>query len=226
MPELRSGARQPRSPPLVPAVAAPPATACAEPVPARRSTPRRRIGGGATEGAAPVRNRVRTRAAVAKEAAVVTTRVGNRGKGASSGRAAKQTRNNAKPTSAPKPAPVPKARPTGRGKQVSCRSHSSEPQALQDHCTPEDNVEADLDLEEARQEEGAEIREMEEESAGRSAEKLPGAEEDGSAAPLPERVFLYDALFHYYLLGSLLWLLCTLQWIGVRVVVSIAVYQI
>jgi hypothetical protein len=29
---------------------------------------------------------------------------------------------------------------------------------------------------------------MEEESAGRSGEKIPGAEDDGSTAPLPERV--------------------------------------
>ncbi|CAK9237452.1 unnamed protein product [Sphagnum troendelagicum] len=34
----------------------------------------------------------------------------------------------------------------------------------------------------------AEVRNMEEESAGRSAEKIPGAEDDGSTAPLPERV--------------------------------------
>ncbi|CAM6037073.1 unnamed protein product [Sphagnum compactum] len=34
----------------------------------------------------------------------------------------------------------------------------------------------------------AEVRNMEEESAGRSGEKIPGAEDDGSTAPLPERV--------------------------------------
>jgi hypothetical protein len=81
-----------------------------------------------------------------------------------------------------------KAKVAGRGKQVSSRSQSPEPEPLQDHCASEDNAAADLDLEDEKQEEGAEIREMEEESAGRTAEKVAGAEEEGSAAPLPERV--------------------------------------
>lgn len=205
MPELRSGARQPRSPPLVPAVvAAPPETKTTT----RRTTPRRRGGGvvAAAEevvavAAAPVGNRVRTRAAVAKEAAVVTTpRVAGRG-GKGTGRAGKQARN-AKPIVQPTTkvavaaavAPAPKAKAAVRGKQVPSRSRSSEPEEeepLQDPCTSEDNVEEDLDLGEEKQEEAAaeEIREMEEESAGRSAEKLPGVgDDDGSAAPLPERV--------------------------------------
>jgi hypothetical protein len=135
-----------------------------------------------------VRNRIRTRAAVAKEeAAVVTPRVaGGRGKGA-----AKQTRNTKAAVAAhPKAAApgAPKAKVTGRGKQVSSRSQSAEPEPVQDYCAPEDNAAADLDLEDEKQEEGAEIREMEEESAGRTAEKVAGAEEEGSAAPLPERV--------------------------------------
>uniref|UniRef100_A0A7I4B3M6 non-specific serine/threonine protein kinase n=1 Tax=Physcomitrium patens TaxID=3218 RepID=A0A7I4B3M6_PHYPA len=195
MPELRSGARQPRSPPLVPAVAPP--AACPESVPSRRATPRRRVGvvggggGAAEEAAVPVGNRVRTRAAVAKEAAVVTTRVAGRGKGAGAGtgRLTKQTRNT-KSTALPKVAAAPKAKAGGRGKQVPSRSRSPEQEPLQDPCTSEDNVEAYLDLGEGKQEEAAEeIREMEEESAGRSAEKVAGAgDDDGSAAPLPERV--------------------------------------
>lgn len=218
MPELRSGARQPRSPPLVPAVAAPPA-ACADTkkpttVPAtRRATPRRRVtaAAGASAGAAaeevaaaaaaPVGNRgVRTRAAVAKEAAVVTTRVAGRGKGAGAGTGRKATRN-AKPivqqqqpkaaTLAATAVPKAKAAAVVRGNQGPSRSHSSDPEPLQDPCTSEDNVEEDLDLgeDQAQEEGGEEIREMEEESAGRSAEKLPGVgDDDGSAAPLPERV--------------------------------------
>ncbi|XP_024385566.1 casein kinase 1-like protein HD16 [Physcomitrium patens] len=204
MPELRSGARQPRSPPLVPAVAPP--AACPESLPERRTTPRRRVGvaGGGTggvpvgvggtaaeEAAAQLGHRVRTRAAVAKEAAVVTTRVAGRGKGAGAGtgRVAKQPRNT-KPAALPKGATPPKGKVAGRGKQVPSRSQSPEQEPLQDPCTSEDNVEADLDLGEEKQEEAAEeIREMEEESAGRSAEKVAGAgDDDGSAAPLPERV--------------------------------------
>lgn len=212
MPELRSGARQPRSPPLVPAVAGP--AACVETKPTtRRTTPRRRVTAAVTgvpvpEEVAPVPaggNRVRTRAAVAKEAAVVTTRVAGRGKGASArGKAA--TRNTkpivqqqqpktgataaaavvvAAPVAAPKAAGAVKG---VRGKQVPSRSHSSEPEPLQDPCTS-DNDQEDLDLGEEKQPLEEEIREMEEESAGRSAEKLPGVgDDDGSAAPLPERV--------------------------------------
>ena len=207
MPELRSGARQPRSPPLVPAVAA-----ARDTVPARRVTPRRRVGGaagggvggtaaaaeeagagvGAGAGASP--SRVRTRAAVAKEAAVVTTRVAGRGKGggAGSGRGAKAGRN-AKSLAQAKgggSAGAAKARPVGRGKQVTSRSQSPEQEPLDDPCTSEDNIEADSDLGEGKQEAGVEeIREMEEESAGRSAEKVAGAgDDDGSAAPLPDRV--------------------------------------
>lgn len=219
MPELRSGARQPRSPPLVPAVAAPPAAACADTKPTtvpatRRATPRRRVtaAAGASAGAAaeevaaaaaaPVGNRgVRTRAAVAKEAAVVTTRVAGRGKGSGAGTGRKATRN-AKPivhqhqqpkaaALAAAAAPKAKAAAVVRGNQGPSRSHSSDPEPLQDPCTSEDNVEEDLDLgeDQAQEEGGEEIREMEEESAGRSAEKLPGVgDDDGSAAPLPERV--------------------------------------
>lgn len=213
MPELRSGARQPRSPPLVPAVAGP--AACVETKPTtRRTTPRRRVTAAVTGvpvpdevAPAPARgNRVRTRAAVAKEAAVVTTRVAGRGKGASArGKAA--TRNT-KPivqqqqqpktgataaaavvVAAPVVAPKAGAAKGVRGKQVPSRSHSSDPEPLQDPCTSEDNVEEDLDLGEEKQPLEEEIREMEEESAGRSAEKLPGVgDDDGSAAPLPERV--------------------------------------
>ena len=200
MPELRSGARQPRSPPLVPAVAA-----ARDSVPARRATPRRRVGGAAGGGAAaateeagggggvgagavPAGNRVRTRAAVAKETAVVTTRVTGRwkGGGVGSGRGAKAGRNAKSPVQA-------KARLAGRGKQVSSRSQSP----LHDPCTSEDNVEADLDLGEGGQEAGGEeIREMEEESAGRSAEKVAGAgDDDGSTAPLPDRVIVAAHLF-------------------------------
>jgi hypothetical protein len=42
---------------------------------------------------------------------------------------------------------------------------------------------------------------MEEESAGRSGEKIPGAEDDGSTAPLPERVIflLWMLLLHIFL---------------------------
>ncbi|KAG0558284.1 hypothetical protein M758_10G015400 [Ceratodon purpureus] len=183
MPELRSGARQPRSP--LPAVGV-----CAEAGPGRRTTPRRRAGAGTEEGVevvAPEGNRVRTRAAVAKEAAVVTPRVAGRGKGAGAGRAAgKQTRGG-KPSAVQAKAAGAKAKgAAARGKQVPSRSHSP----AEDHCTSEDNVEEDLDLGEEKQEEGGEeIREMEEESAGRSAEKVAGAgDDDGSAAPLPERV--------------------------------------
>jgi hypothetical protein len=134
------------------------------------------------------RNRVRTRAAVAKEAAVVN-RVGGRAKGTGSGRPTKQNRNNKAPPPQPRAGPGPRQRGPGRGKQVSPRSRFPEPQPLQDPSPfPEENVEADIDLEDDRQTEAAEVRAMEEESAGRSAEKVPGAEDDGSAAPLPERV--------------------------------------
>jgi hypothetical protein len=53
---------------------------------------------------------------------------------------------------------------------------------------PEGRVEVGTDLPKDRPAEVAEVRNMEEESAGRSAEKIPGAEDDGSTAPLPERV--------------------------------------
>ncbi|CAK9199349.1 unnamed protein product [Sphagnum troendelagicum] len=183
MPELRSGARQPRSPPVVPAAVA----ACPETVPTRRTTPRRRAAT-ALEEACLKRNRVRTRAAVAKEAAVVN-RVGGRAKGTGSGRPTKQNRNNKASPPQPRAGPGPRQRGPGRGKQVSPRSRFPEPQPLQDPSPfPEENVEADIDLEDDRQTEAAEVRAMEEESAGRSAEKVPGAEDDGSAAPLPERV--------------------------------------
>jgi hypothetical protein len=183
MPELRSGARQPRSPPVVQAAVA----ACPETVPTRRTTPRRRAAI-ALEEACLKRNRVRTRAAVAKEAAVVN-RVAGRAKGTGSGRPTKQNRNSKAPPPQPRAGPGPRQRGPGRGKQVSPRSRFPEPQPLQDPSPfPEENVEADIDLEDDRQAEAAEVRAMEEESAGRSAEKVPGAEDDGSAAPLPERV--------------------------------------
>ena len=197
MPELRSGARQPRSPPPVPVVAEP--LACAETLPARLKTSRRRVGGagGGTSGAVaggptlPVGNRVRTRAAVAKEAAVVTPKVAGRGKGAGggTGRVAKQTRNT-KATVQPKVTSVPKVKLAGWVKQVPSRSHSPAQEPLHDLCRLVDKVEEGLDPGEENQEEGPEeIREMEEESAGRSADKVPGAgDDDGSAAPLPERV--------------------------------------
>ncbi len=78
------------------------------------------------------------------------------------------------------------------------RSHSQSTEPLEDPCTSEDNVEDYLDLEVKEQEEGTEkIRTMEDESAGRSAEKAPGVgDDDGSAAPLPERVIhVVHALF-------------------------------
>lgn len=70
------------------------------------------------------------------------------------------------------------------------RPHYSAQESFQRPCTSEDNVKGDLYLADEKQEEEAEdTREMEEESAGRSAEKVPGAgDDDGSAAPLPERV--------------------------------------
>ncbi|KAG0558288.1 hypothetical protein KC19_10G016300 [Ceratodon purpureus] len=185
MPELRSGARQPRSP--LPAVGV-----CAEAGGAgRRTTPRRRGGAGTEEGGegvAPEGNRVRTRAAVAKEAAVVTPRVAGRGKARAAGKQARGGKPSGKGAAA---AGTKGKGAAGRGKQVPSRSHSPAEEPLQeDLCTSDDNVDEDLDLGVGKKEEGGEEnREMEEESAGRSAEKVPGAgDDDGSAAPLPERV--------------------------------------
>lgn len=110
MPELRSGARQPRSTPVLPAVAAP--RARAETVPSSRTIPRIGEVGGAGGGTgsalpeeavvvAPEGDRVRRRAAVAKEATVVTVRVADHGKGAWTVRVAKQA-GNTKPIVQPK----------------------------------------------------------------------------------------------------------------------------
>ncbi|KAG0602452.1 hypothetical protein M758_10G015500 [Ceratodon purpureus] len=185
MPELRSGARQPRSPLRAVGV-------CAEAGGAgRRTTPRRRGGAGTEEGGegvAPEGNRVRTRAAVAKEAAVVTPRVAGRGKARAAGKQARGGKPSGKGAAA---AGTKGKGAAGRGKQVPSRSHSPAEEPLQeDLCTSDDNVDEDLDLGVGKKEEGGEEnREMEEESAGRSAEKVPGAgDDDGSAAPLPERV--------------------------------------
>lgn len=184
--------------------------------------------GGVGAAALAVGNRVRTRAAVAKEAAVVTPRVAGRGKGggAGSGRGAKATRNAKSPAPAKGAAAAPRARLAGRGKQVPSRSRSPEPEPLQDPCTSEDNVEADLDLGEEKQEEaGEEIREMEEESAGRSAEKVAGAgDDDGSAAPLPDRVIGVSysplSLLLVAVLAVGLWIVkCLMSGDGVHIVV-------
>ncbi len=199
MPELRSGARQarpPHPPSLVPAGAV-----CPETVP-RRTTPRRRAAGVVVEEGRLRRNRVRTRAAVAKEeeeddeeaaaeAAAVVTRVGNPAKKETgSSRPIKQNRNNKNSPPQHRAAAGAGQRGSGRGKGVSPRSRSPLPPPVQ-YPSPlleEENVQEDIDLENLREAEPAEIRAMEEESAGRSAEKVPGAEDDGSAAPLPERV--------------------------------------
>jgi hypothetical protein len=164
---------------------------------------------------------VRTRAAVAKEAGVGTTRVGGRGKGggAGGGRGGKGTRNTKSAAQAKGGgAAAARAKPAGRGRQEPSRSQSSEQEPSQDPCTSEDNVEADLDLGEEKQEEGAEeIREMEEESAGRSAEKVAGAgDDDGSAAPLPERVIGFA---HMLLSWSAVAVVAVALWI-VRCVMS------
>ncbi len=196
MPELRSGARQarpPHPPSLVPAGAV-----CPETVP-RRTTPRRRAAGVVVEEARLRRNRVRTRAAVAKEEddeeaaaeAAVVTRVGNPAKKETgSSRPIKQNRNNKNSPPQHRAAAGAGQRGSGRGKGVSPRSRSPLPQPVQ-YPSPlleEENVQEDIDLENLREAEAAEVRAMEEESAGRSADKVPGAEDDGSAAPLPERV--------------------------------------
>jgi hypothetical protein len=202
MPELRSGARQarpPHPPSLVPAGAV-----CPETVP-RRTTPRRRAAGVVVEEAHLRRNRVRTRAAVAKEEeeeeedddeeaaaeAAVVTRVGNPAKKETgSSRPIKQYRNNKNSPLQHRAAAGAGHRGSGRGKGVSPRSRSPLPPPVQ-YPSPllqEENVQEDIDLVNLREAEAAEIRAMEEESAGRSADKVPGAEDDGSAAPLPERV--------------------------------------
>ncbi|CAM6009685.1 unnamed protein product [Sphagnum balticum] len=166
MPELRSGARQHRSAPsVVPAVAIagcppPPETTTV----VRRTAaapPRRRAGVVVIGDSCPLKNRVRTRAAVAKEeaaAAVVVTTTTNTTKVVGRAKGGRTLPQD--------PLPPPPHRPA----------------------LPEERVEVDTDLPKDRPVEVAEVRNMEEESAGRSGEKIPGAEDDGSTAPLPERV--------------------------------------
>ncbi|BBN20191.1 hypothetical protein MPTK1_8g17200 [Marchantia polymorpha subsp. ruderalis] len=209
MPELRSGARQPRSPLTPgnlpsPAVDHPPPVAPVEAfvdlVPNTRRAPPRRRGAAAGVGVAagreelpPTRTRVRTRATVAKEAAVGATRVASKGK--VTGRVVKQTRA-AKPPLQPR-APVARQRAgLGRPKQTLSPSPSPERQSSQDPFNPEEVEDVqeetplvDQDSRDLAEAETADKKEeMEEESAGRSADKIPGAEEEGSTAPLPERV--------------------------------------
>jgi hypothetical protein len=225
MPELRSGARQarpPHPPSLVPAGAV-----CPETVP-RRTTPRRRAAGVVVEEARLRRNRVRTRAAVAKEEeaeedddeeaaaeAAVVTRVGNPAKKETgSSRPIKQNCNNKNSPPQHRAAAGAGHRGSGRGKGVSPRSRSPlrPPVQYPSPLLEEENVEEDIDLVNLREAEAAEIRAMEEESAGRSADKVPGAEDDGSAAPLPERVKCSVCLLvcFYHLICSNCSLCCVL----------------
>lgn len=213
MPELRSGARQPRSSPnpviLPPGLydhspaLAPPAHAFVDSLPSpRRAVPRRRAGAGNTA-AAPgdavptqqARTRVRTRATVAKEAAVGTTGIVRRGKAT-----AKQPTRAAKPpvqARAPAAAAAGRQRAgLGRVKQPASRALSRELPSFQDPFHPDDGEEA-LEEDPFVDQDSRDLalaytadrnEEMEEESAGRSAEKVAGAEEEGSTAPLPEKV--------------------------------------
>jgi hypothetical protein len=214
MPELRSGARQPRSPPNPASLQQPvlrdhsppvgPVHAFVDSVPSpRRAAPRRRAGGAGTGGAAAAvearpqaRTRVRTRATVAKEAAVGNNRgIVHRSRAT----AAKQPRANNKPPVQTRAAPGgarQRGVGLGRVKQPVSRVPSRERQAHQDPFHPDDEEDAeeedplvDQDSRDLAEADTAEKKEdMEEESAGRSAEKVAGADEEGSAAPLPEKV--------------------------------------
>ncbi|KAJ7513987.1 hypothetical protein O6H91_23G021800 [Diphasiastrum complanatum] len=169
MPELRSGARTSQ---IVPSTATPPAlNVGAQPskaVATRRASQRNKDPAGAVK--APVtRGRARTRAAVAKETALGTA--------PGVGRASRQTN----PQQHLRVSPRNRQRGTGRGTRL--QGPSQEP-----CCDIGGQVKTAANLQRGSAAIAVEEHhQMEEESAGRSAEKLPGAEEEG-AAPLPERV--------------------------------------
>lgn len=200
MPELRSGARQSLATSVNPSLAPIAATLAPgfpdAPAIGRRTPSRRRIAAAVVDLTSPVGNRVRTRAAVAQEAAVVTpTRVGEpaaagvpASKGRAPGGAARATRQ-ARPG---KPAVNQRAAPSARKKVVypvsPPASRPQDPEPSEDRHRLHDVLKEDLDLVQVREVGPSVKQEMEEESAGRSADKVPGAEEEGSTAPLPERV--------------------------------------
>eukprot|EP00249_Psilotum_nudum_P023126 c28755_g1_i8 orf=394-1596(+) len=192
MPELRSGVRQSRAPQLARKAAA--AAAGDAPIGVvdpgkqlqsarkrslRRSRPRKRIGGreGNNEILPLIREPVRTRAAVAKEAARGAQAAAEFG---AAGRGAKQTRGT-KPASRPRANP-----PAGR------RAGGRNTQPLQQDWHPDlcdlFQQAGDLRVNKNSAERPSKQQKMDEESGGRSAEKIPGVEDEGTAAPLPERV--------------------------------------
>eukprot|EP00249_Psilotum_nudum_P023124 c28755_g1_i6 orf=394-1572(+) len=192
MPELRSGVRQSRAPQLARKAAA--AAAGDAPIGVvdpgkqlqsarkrslRRSRPRKRIGGreGNNEILPLIREPVRTRAAVAKEAAQGAQPAAKFG---AAGRGAKQTRAG-KPVSKPRTNTLAGRRAGGRNTQP---LRQDWPQDLS-YLFPRAS---DFRVNKDSAERPSNKLKMDEESGGRSAEKVPGVEDEGTAAPLPERV--------------------------------------
>eukprot|EP00249_Psilotum_nudum_P023123 c28755_g1_i5 orf=348-2105(+) len=199
MPELRSGVRQSHPPQLaddaaaaavplsspqgIPVVAVDRGKQLQQPGRQRngRSTgPRKGTGGVGrvkNEVLRVLREPVRTRAAVAKEAALgaqPATKVG------ATGRVLLQTKA-AKGVPRITVNPPPRTRAVGRNKQRPQQDLHRKPCNLVKRT-------ADIRIEKLSAERPLAKRKMEEESAGKSAEKAPGGEDEGSAAPLPERV--------------------------------------
>eukprot|EP00249_Psilotum_nudum_P023122 c28755_g1_i4 orf=395-1576(+) len=193
MPELRSGVRHSRAPPLARKAAAAAADApiavvdrgnqlqAARKKNVRRSrlSPRKRIGGTRGNNAILplIREPVRTRAAVAKEAAQGAQPAAKFG---AAGRGAKQTRAG-KPVSKPRTNTLAGRRAGGRNTQP---LRQDWPQDLS-YLFPRAS---DFRVNKDSAERPSNKLKMDEESGGRSAEKVPGVEDEGTAAPLPERV--------------------------------------
>ncbi|KAJ7571416.1 hypothetical protein O6H91_01G162500 [Diphasiastrum complanatum] len=157
MPELRSGARPHRS---FPSAAVVPAD---DKVLTTKRASRKKTGSGAPPQAPAVRGRARTRAAAAKEAVLEPAP-----KAVGSGRITRQTRTD---KSAPQARVSPRIQPRPSNQRLDL----------------EPGVEGGGNLERASGAGQAEEDKMDEESAGRSGEKVPAADEEG-ASPLPERV--------------------------------------
>ncbi|KAJ7560705.1 hypothetical protein O6H91_04G142200 [Diphasiastrum complanatum] len=168
MPELRSGARPRRSFPSAAALV--PAD---DKVIGTKRASRKKAGSGVPKQTP----RARTRGAVAKEAVVEPA-----ARFVGSGRITRQTRID-RPVAQVRASPRNQQRSPGLANKVVSGLQPSRQSPLD----LELRVEGAANLEQAREGGDAEEDKMDEESAGRSGEKVPGADDEG-ASPLPERV--------------------------------------
>eukprot|EP01018_Ginkgo_biloba_P001277 Gb_23105 [translate_table: standard] len=176
MPELRSGVRkgraQPRdsSPAIVVDLEKKPKTANPR---RRRNNIKAKKNDPSEPDITPVRNYVRTRAAVAKEEAVGVVKQ------------AKLTQPRTKPSTQPRSTPGTR----NRGGTGVNRAKLVLPDVPLDRCDLEERVDPNLQVVKEIRQFAAEKEKMEDdESAGRSADKVPAGEDEGSTAPLPEKV--------------------------------------